>query len=91
MTGSSRRAAYSARARPGLGVWMPLAWDALDDLQRSDSWNVRNAREHLSFQSVDPWADYARCKQTLTAAAKTLRWRPAAAPARRKGGGSSRG
>ena len=89
--GATTVAAYSARARPGLGVSMPLAWDALDDLQRSDQWNVRNAREHLSFQSVDPWADYARCKQTLTAAAKTLRWRPAAAPARRKGGGSSRG
>jgi bifunctional non-homologous end joining protein LigD len=65
-------AAFSARARPGMGVSMPLAWDALPALKRSDQWTVRTAREHLSFQAVDPWADYWSNKQTLTAALKTL-------------------
>jgi bifunctional non-homologous end joining protein LigD len=65
-------AAFSARARPGLGVSMPLAWDDLPTLKRSDQWTVRTAREHLSFQSADPWADYWASKQTLTAALKTL-------------------
>jgi bifunctional non-homologous end joining protein LigD len=70
--GATTAAAYSARARPGLGVSMPLAWDDLAALKRSDQWTVRTAREHLSFQSADPWADYWKCRQTLTAGLKTL-------------------
>jgi len=77
--GATTAAAYSARARPGLGVSMPLAWDDLDALKRSDQWTVRTAREHLSFQSADPWQDYRLCRQTLTAALKALG--PAATPA----------
>ena len=70
--GATTAAAYSARSRPGLGVSMPIAWDDLAALKRSDQWSVRTAREHLSFQSADPWADYARCKQTLDFGLKTL-------------------
>ncbi len=70
--GATTAAAFSVRARPGLGVSMPLAWDDLDALKRSDQWTVRTAREHLSFQAADPWQDHARCRQTLTAALKTL-------------------
>lgn len=65
-------AAFSARARPGMGVSMPLAWDALDKLKRNDQWNVRNAREHLPFESADPWRDHWGCKQTPKAAIKAL-------------------
>ena len=41
-------------------------------LQRSDQWNVRTAREYLSFQTADPWADYWTCRQTLARARKAL-------------------
>ena len=51
---------------------MPISWDDLTALKRSDQWTVRTAREHLSFQSTDPWLDYWTCKQTLTAGHKTL-------------------
>jgi bifunctional non-homologous end joining protein LigD len=70
--GATTATAFSARSRPGLGVSMPIDWDTLKTLKRSDQWNVRTAREHLSFQTVDPWAGYATTKQTLTAAMKTL-------------------
>ena len=70
--GATTAAAYSARARPGLGVSMPIAWDDLAALKRSDQWSVRTAREHLSFQTADPWRDYWSCKQTLKAGLKTL-------------------
>ncbi len=70
--GATTAAAFSARARPGLGVSMPLAWDDLNAIKRSDQWTVRTAREHLSFQSVDPWQDYWGCKQTLTVGLRTL-------------------
>jgi bifunctional non-homologous end joining protein LigD len=70
--GATTAAAFSARSRPGLGVSMPIAWDDLAALKRSDQWTVRTAREHLSFQSVDPWQNYWGCKQTLTAGLKAL-------------------
>jgi bifunctional non-homologous end joining protein LigD len=70
--GATTAAAFSVRSRPGLGVSMPLAWDELNALKRSDQWTVRTAREHLSFQSVDPWRGYWGCKQTLTVGIKTL-------------------
>jgi bifunctional non-homologous end joining protein LigD len=76
--GATTAAAFSARSRPGLGVSMPLAWDDLNSLKRGDQWTVRTAREHLSFQSVDPWKDYWACKQTLAAGLKTLGISPAA-------------
>lgn len=74
--GATTAAAFSARARPGLGVSMPLSWDALDMLKRSDQWSVRTAREHLSFQTVDPWADYWTTRQTLAGAMKMLGYPP---------------
>ncbi len=65
-------AAFSARARPGLGVSMPIAWDELAQVKSGAHWTISDARDRLSFQKVDPWADYWKCKQTLTAAMKTL-------------------
>ena len=65
-------AAFSARARPGLGVSMPVAWDELPELKSGAHWTISDARDRLSFQKVDPWAGYWTCKQTLTAAMKAL-------------------
>ncbi len=36
--GATTAAAFSARSRPGLGVSMPIAWDDLAALKRSDQW-----------------------------------------------------
>jgi bifunctional non-homologous end joining protein LigD len=76
--GATTAAAFSARARPGLGVSMPLAWDDLNALRRSDQWTVRTAREHLSFQTTDPWRGYWSCRQTLSAGLTMLGVRPPA-------------
>jgi bifunctional non-homologous end joining protein LigD len=65
-------AAFSARARPGLGVSMPIAWDELADVRGGDHWTISDARDRLSFQKVDPWAKYWSCRQTVTAAMKAL-------------------
>jgi len=70
--GATTAAAFSARARPGLGVSMPVSWDELAKLKSGAQWTIATAREHLSFQSADPWAGYWKEKQTLTAAMKTL-------------------
>jgi bifunctional non-homologous end joining protein LigD len=63
-----------------MGVSMPLAWDDLNALKCGDQWTVRTAREHLSFQSVDPWKDYWACKQTLAVGLKALGVSPTAPP-----------
>ena len=70
--GATTAAAYSARARPGLGVSMLIAWDDPAALKRSDQWTVRTAREHLSFQTADPWKAYWTTRLTLTVGLKML-------------------
>ena len=70
--GATTAAAFSARARPGLGVSMPVAWEDLGSLKSGSQWNVRSAREHLSFQKEDPWAGYWKTRQPLAQAMKRL-------------------
>jgi bifunctional non-homologous end joining protein LigD len=70
--GQTTAAAFSARARPGLGVSMPVAWAQLPELKSGAHWTVKTAREHLSFVKQDPWADYWTTRQTLTAARRRL-------------------
>jgi len=65
-------AAFSARARPGLGVSMPIAWDELPQIGDGAHWTISDARDRLSFQKADPWAGYWTCRQTMTAAMKAL-------------------
>ncbi|MGH6608854.1 MAG: DNA ligase D, partial [Burkholderiaceae bacterium] len=66
-------AALSTRARPGLGVSMPLAWDELPELKSASQWTIVNALARLKKQKTDPWADYKRTRQTIKRAAKMLK------------------
>jgi bifunctional non-homologous end joining protein LigD len=68
---ASAIAAYSPRARPGAGVSVPLSWDELD--AKSDlrgRFSVRNVPERLSRLKQDPWADYWKTRQRITAKMK---------------------
>lgn len=76
--GATTAAAFSARARPGLGVSMPVQWDMLRKLKSGSEWTIATAREHLSFQTIDPWTDYWATRQTLVRAMKTLGFIPSA-------------
>jgi bifunctional non-homologous end joining protein LigD len=66
--GSSTVAAYSARARPGLGVSVPLTWDEVPETTAGDQWNIANLHERLQSLREDPWAAYAKTRQRITAA-----------------------
>ncbi|MGF6762482.1 bifunctional non-homologous end joining protein LigD [Paraburkholderia sp. GAS33] len=68
--GSSTVAAFSARARPGLGVSVPLAWDEVAGTTAGDQWTIANLHERLESLRQDPWADYAKTRQRITAAMK---------------------
>jgi bifunctional non-homologous end joining protein LigD len=70
--GQTTAAAFSARARPGLGVSMPVAWAQLPSLKSGAHWTIQTAREYLSFSGEDPWADYWKARQPLAAAIKRL-------------------
>ena len=70
--GATTACAFSARARPGMGVSMPLAWDDIHSLKSGAQWNIATAREYLSFRKADPWEGYRRARQSLTSAARRL-------------------
>ena len=70
--GQTTAAAFSARSRPGLGVSMPVAWEQLAALKGGAQWTVLTAREYLSFEQRDAWADYWTTRQTLGRGMKTL-------------------
>ena len=46
---------------------MPVAWDAGRALKGGSQWTIATAREYLSFQTADPWAEYWTARQTLAA------------------------
>lgn len=70
--GQTTACAFSVRARPGLGVSMPIDWDELGEVRRGDQWTLANARDRLSFLKTDPWHDYAGSRQTLSRGLKLL-------------------
>lgn len=74
--GATTVAAFSVRARPGLGVSMPVAWDDLPSMDRASPWNVRSALEHLSLRPGDPWEGFARSRAGLSRPMKRLGFRP---------------
>jgi bifunctional non-homologous end joining protein LigD len=70
--GATTVAAFSARARPGLGVSVPLAWRELKALEAADQWNIFTVFDRLKKQRADPWKEYASTRQTLEAALRKL-------------------
>src|SRR6185436_15008025 len=69
---ASTIAAFSARARPGLGVSVPLRWSELESLQAANQWTIANIHERFAKLRADPWKDYSKVKQGLAKAAKLL-------------------
>jgi bifunctional non-homologous end joining protein LigD len=63
--GASTVAAYSARARPGLAVSVPIHRDELDELRSAQQWNIDNLRLRLDQLRASPWKGYAN-RQRLT-------------------------
>lgn len=72
--GATTVAAWSARARPGLGISVPVRWAELPTLVGGDQWTIRNAHERLG-EGNGPWAGYLKAAKSLTGAMKTLDWK----------------
>ena len=73
--GATTVCAWSARARPGLGVSVPVTWDELAGLKSGTHWTVQNAAERLATGNT-PWADYAKAKQSLVKPMKAMGFDP---------------
>ena len=55
---------------------MTIAWDDLPALASGAQWNITTAVDWLTRRKTDPWVDYWKTRQTLTAAMKTLGFEP---------------
>lgn len=69
--GATTVAAWSARARPGLGISVPISWDELNGLSSSAHWTIANVQNRLEAGN-SPWDAYPRASQSLSAAMKLL-------------------
>jgi bifunctional non-homologous end joining protein LigD len=66
--GATAIASYSARARPGAPVSVPLAWDELDHGLNPADFTIESVPKRLRSLSHDPWAGYKRSAKGLGAA-----------------------
>lgn len=59
--------AYCVRARPGMGVSMPIEWEEIASV-RPDQFTVATAAAHLHGRKRDPWTGIAKVRQVITSA-----------------------
>jgi bifunctional non-homologous end joining protein LigD len=68
--GSTSVAPYSTRAKPEAPLSVPVTWDELSPALRPDQFTLGNIGDRLARMKKDPWAEYLKVKQRLTAAAR---------------------
>lgn len=69
--GATTVCAWSLRARPGLGVSVPVSWEELDGLSGPAHWTVANIADRIAIGNA-PWDGYEQTRCTLPAAMKAL-------------------
>lgn len=71
--GATTASAWSARARPGMGVSVPIEWDEVEGISSGGHWTIANIDDRLEIGN-HPWDDYA--PQSVTGAMSTLDFKP---------------
>ncbi len=74
--GATTVAAWSARARPGMGISVPLDWTELSSLKGGDHWTVKAVHERLAVGN-SPWDGYAKSATGLARPMQRLGFKPA--------------
>ncbi|HYP71498.1 MAG TPA: DNA ligase D, partial [Variovorax sp.] len=69
--GATTVAAWSARARPGMGVSVPVEWDELPKLKSGAHWTLANVQERIPVGNA-PWLEMERQRVALGAAKRKL-------------------
>ncbi|MBJ7313913.1 DNA ligase D [Rugamonas sp. CCM 8940] len=75
--GSTTVCAWSARARPGLPISVPLDWDELARVDGGDHWTVATVHQRLDVGNA-PWDGYAKGARGLAQAMRRLGFTPPA-------------
>jgi len=75
--GATTVCAWSLRARPGMGVSVPVAWDELDSLTGGAHWTAQTLGTRLAVGN-QPWDAYEGSRNGLAAAMKQLGFKPVA-------------
>jgi bifunctional non-homologous end joining protein LigD len=73
--GATTACAWSLRVRPGLGVSVPIGWEELDGIAGGDHWTIGTIDTRIDTGDA-AWQGYAAAARTLTAAMKTLGFKP---------------
>jgi bifunctional non-homologous end joining protein LigD len=73
--GATTACGWSARARPGLGISVPVRWEELQGLKGGAHWTVATVHTRLDEGNA-PWADYEGSRASLAAAMKKLGFAP---------------
>jgi bifunctional non-homologous end joining protein LigD len=73
--GATTVCSWSARARPGLGISVPVAWGELPSLRGGDHWSVKTVHQRLDAGN-DPWIGYAKAARGLRSAMSALGYVP---------------
>jgi bifunctional non-homologous end joining protein LigD len=63
--GKSLAAVFTARAKPGATVSMPLTWKQIEKGVKIQDFTITNVPELLKKKNGDPWADFFASRQTL--------------------------
>ncbi|MFN3439665.1 MAG: DNA ligase D [Acidovorax sp.] len=69
--GATTASAWTARARPGMGVSVPVAWDELGRVTSGAHWTVQTVGRRLRTGN-GPWQGYDQAAVSLSAAIKAL-------------------
>ena len=69
--GATTASAWTARARPGMGVSVPVAWDELGKVTSGAHWTVQSVGRRLRTGN-GPWQGYDEAAVSLSAAIKAL-------------------
>ena len=71
--GATTVAAWSLRARPGMGISVPIHWDEVEHIPSATHWHLGNIHERIDVGNA-PWVDAASAT-TLTQAMKILKYK----------------
>jgi DNA primase len=63
--GATSVAPYTVRARAGVPVSVPIAWEELAKLESSQVYTIKNLEQRLKKLKRDPWAELPGTRQFL--------------------------
>ena len=73
--GATTASAWTARARPGMGVSVPVTWEELPGILSGAQWTVQTIADRLQVGNT-PWNDYVKSAKPLGPAMNAIGFKP---------------